>query len=128
MFTGVEQVQDVTQAIKDSRGIFSTVVQDTLNAQVHCKNPSHDNTTYHSSGDLPAISWSGQAEMGERKPCIDGSLLALGNRAGRIILMRLTQSVVASFLFMSSLEGHVTGGTMRKYYYQSRRLAWQMTG
>ena len=41
MFNCVDQVQDVTQAIKDSGETFPTAVQQTLKAQVHCKITIH---------------------------------------------------------------------------------------
>ena len=47
LFNCVAQVQDVTQAIKNSRA-SSAAVQSTLNAQVHCENASHDSIISHS--------------------------------------------------------------------------------
>ncbi|KAF8591852.1 hypothetical protein K439DRAFT_1536430 [Ramaria rubella] len=66
------KVQDITQVIKDSEKTLPTAIQKTLNAQVH------------------SISWSHQISFGDRV-CHDGSLLALGNRAGRVIFLRLPQ-------------------------------------
>ncbi|KAF8509836.1 transcription factor IIIC subunit delta N-term-domain-containing protein [Gautieria morchelliformis] len=81
------KVQDVTQVIKDYGDMSAAAVQRTLNAQVRC------------------ISWSGQTDMGEGKGCIDGSLLALGNRAGRVIFMRLARVDVGQRLqIVASLD------------------------
>ena len=48
--------------------------------------------------------------MGEGKRWVDGSLLALGNRAGRVIFMRFTQSVAAHVSFKNLSTDSLKGG------------------
>lgn len=107
----MNEVQDVTQAIKDSGAAILAPAQRTLNAQVQCKITHSDNAIIcvhrlTSSG----ISWSGQTDMGEGKRWVDGSLLALGNRAGRVIFMRFTQSVAAHVSFKNLSTDSLKGG------------------
>ncbi|KAF8516187.1 transcription factor IIIC subunit delta N-term-domain-containing protein [Hysterangium stoloniferum] len=73
------RVQDVTLTIKESASEINDSPHKTLDSQVHC------------------INWSTQIPVPEQMRFVDGSLLALGTRSGRVHLMQLSNSIGSGY-------------------------------
>ena len=106
------QIQDVTETLRElpvqpRDELFNPEKIDyvkTLECQVTCGWSWGYFVPYLSHITPPDLSWSRQADFGlQPSPLIDGSLLALANRRGSIILMRRVGGIVLlTSLYLSS--------------------------
>ena len=98
------QVQDITAVLKERSlpGEDPVASQEqrylqTLHAQVNCMISHSSCITFNilTLFRIEGVAWSQQADFGlTPNPLVDGSILALGNRAGSVVLMRLVDSLL----------------------------------